>query len=173
MGSRVRWMIGTALFCVLASGLSYLEFLLPINAAVPIPGFKLGLSNAIVLFLLHRDRRQAFAVLLGKTALTALLFGGATSFVFSLCGALLSFFGMLALDFLLAEHITDLSLSCAGGVLHNLGQLCAAIAFMGGKALLPYATPLMLAGLCCGAVIGLFLNTFSERMNGVLAKLRF
>ena len=173
MQSRVRWLSGTALFCVLAMGLSYLEFLLPLGAVIPIPGFKLGLSNAIIVFLLHRDRRQAFAVLLGKVALTALLFGGAMSFVFSLFGGLLSFFGMLALDLLLGARITDLSLSCAGGVLHNVGQLCAAILFMGGKVLLPYATPLMLAGLFCGAVIGLFLNTFSERMTHALAKLRF
>ncbi len=169
MSLRVRRLTQTALFAVAALALSYLELLLP-TVLLPLPGAKLGLANLVTAFLVFRDRRQAFAVLMLRLVLNALLFGGAVSLAFSASGGVLSFIVMALCSRLLGERMSYLGLCCAGGVFHNIGQLCAAAVIFGSRAALAYATPLMLSGVVCGAVIGILLNLFSERIGEALAK---
>ena len=83
-GKRLAFL---GVFLALAMIFSYLEHLLPIP--MPIPGFKLGLCNVIVLFVAYRMGLFDGAVLsLARVLLSALLFGNPTGFFFSLFGAL-------------------------------------------------------------------------------------
>lgn len=168
MSSRVRYLCRTALFALVALALSYIEFLLP--PVLPLPGVKLGLANLVTAYLIRRDKRQAATVSALRLALNALLFGSVTALFFSVCGAVLSFAVMALLDCLFSDRMTHLGLCAAGGVMHNVGQLCAAALLFGVRAALSYATPLMLAGLVCGIIIGAVLNLFSERITTVLVK---
>ncbi|MBR0277642.1 MAG: Gx transporter family protein, partial [Clostridia bacterium] len=59
---------------------------------VPIPGIKLGLANVITLITLVRfGRRDAFAVLALRIALSSILTGTAAGFIYSASGGILSF----------------------------------------------------------------------------------
>lgn len=77
--------------------LSYIEALLPpIYSAVP--GIKLGLANIAVIFALYSiDGKSAALISVIRVALSALLFGTVTSFIYSACGAILSLTVMLLL----------------------------------------------------------------------------
>ncbi|MDR0896548.1 MAG: Gx transporter family protein, partial [Oscillospiraceae bacterium] len=62
--------------------LGYVERLLPLPGAVP--GMKLGLSNAVLLFALYMlGTRDAIALMLAKVVLSGLLFGGPSAMAFS------------------------------------------------------------------------------------------
>lgn len=75
----------------LAIVLSLAERLFPLDAIVPVPGVKLGLANVVTLFALTRlSVRDAVAILLCRVALSSLLMGSVTAFLFSLFGGLLA-----------------------------------------------------------------------------------
>ena len=77
----------TAAFTAAAILLGYVESLFPPIAA----GVKLGLANTVVITVLYtQNPRQAWTVAIMKAVLCAVLFGNASSFVYSLAGAVIS-----------------------------------------------------------------------------------
>ena len=86
------------LLTALAVVLSLVERLFPLDAVVPVPGVKLGLANVVTLFALTRvSARDALAVVVCRVAVSSLLMGSVTAFLFSLFGGLLSLAAMWAL----------------------------------------------------------------------------
>ena len=70
--------------------LSYVERMLAIPMIVP--GMKLGLANVAVLIALYiLDNKTAFSISILRILISALLFTGFASFLYSASGALLSF----------------------------------------------------------------------------------
>lgn len=83
----------TAAAAALALVLGYVETLIPLN--LPMPGVKIGLSNLAVLFALYRvNKKSAFAVTCIKVIVSALLFSGVQSIIYSAAGGFLSLFVM-------------------------------------------------------------------------------
>ena len=79
------------LLTALAVVLSLVERLFPLDAVVPVPGVKLGLANVVTLFALTRvSARDALAVVVCRVAISSLLMGSVTAFLFSLFGGLLA-----------------------------------------------------------------------------------
>ncbi len=71
--------------------LSLVERMFPLDAIVPVPGVKLGLANVVTLFALTRlSARDAFAIVVTRVAISSLLMGSVSAFLFSLFGGLLS-----------------------------------------------------------------------------------
>ena len=171
MRSPVKAAAQTAVFIAAALILSYLEAILPLNVFLPVPGFKLGLSNIIVLFLIHINKKQAMVVMLLKVLLSSILFGTAISFFFSISGGILSFCAMTVADFAFKERVTDVGLSAIGGVFHNLGQLCASGVVIGWRAAYSYLSALIISGVISGIFCGLVLNAFSERIKTAVLKI--
>ena len=63
---------------------SYLETLLPVGQLLSLPGFRVGLANVIVTFVLFElSAWDAAGIAAVKTLLSAVLFGGSVSFAFS------------------------------------------------------------------------------------------
>lgn len=160
---KVKTVARMAMMTSLAVLLGYVESIFP--PPVAIPGIKLGLANVIIITVLYIcGAKQAWTVALLKVALCGVLFGTATSFVYSLCGAALSLVIMM-----LAKRTNLFSVvgvSSLGGIFHNLGQLVCAYFFIGKGALL-HIPMLCLCGALCGVLTGLAAQIIIKRGRGI------
>ncbi|MGI6029902.1 MAG: Gx transporter family protein [Eubacteriales bacterium] len=130
---------------------SYVESFLILP--VPVPGIKLGLANIVTLLALFTlPLGGALTISLLRVLLAALLFGRTGSLIFSLSGCLLSFAGMALAR--RSQLFSLLGVSILGGLLHNVGQLCAAAWVIHNAALLYYLPVLLAAGGLCGLLTG-------------------
>lgn len=143
------------LLTALALCAGYLEALVPLPVSVP--GIKLGLGNAVVLFALVRmGARPALFVMLAKVFCSMLLFSTPQMLAFSLGGGLLSWAVMAAAVRL--DAFSEVGVSVLGGVAHNAGQLIVVAALLSPQVAIVNAPVLAVAGVVCGAVIGLILH---------------
>ena len=133
----------------------YVEMLVPLPVAVP--GVKLGLGNAIVLFALERlDARGAFALMLVKVAGSAILFGNPQVFAFSLAGGVLSW-AVMALA-VRSRAFSVVAVSVLGGISHDAGQLAMVALLLTPQVALASAPVLAVAGTVCGLVVGILVR---------------
>lgn len=140
----------------LAIVLSLAERLLPLDAIVPVPGVKLGLANVVTLFALTRlSVRDAVAILLCRVALSSLLMGSVTAFLFSLFGGLLALAVMGLLLRAEGKFCSVLGVSVAGAAAHNIGQIIAAVIWMKTGAVVAYLPLLLVMSVPLGLVTGL------------------
>ena len=135
--------------------LSLVESALPLQAVVPLPGVKLGLSNVVALFAVYRlGARPALSISLCRVVLLFLLSGSVTSLLMSLCGALLSLGGMLAARRLAGRSLSVLGVSVVGAACHGAGQILCAMFLTGGTLVFYYLPTLLLSAVPCGLLIG-------------------
>ncbi len=141
------------LLSALAMVLSYIEMLLP-PIVTAIPGIKVGLPNIVIVFLLYKlSFKDAFLVSLIRIFIVSLLFGNIMTLSYSLAGGIIS----ILLMFLLKKTnlFSTVGVSIAGGVAHNVGQICVAIFITNTLQIGYYMIPLFISGTIAGAVIGL------------------
>ena len=152
--------------------LSYVEVLLPAGLFIPIPGFKLGLANIIVILCFFGESPSgAFIVSMARVLISALLFGTISSFAFSFFGAALSFISILVFSAILKDNLSFIGLSVISAVFHNVGQFICSLFYVGSLTAFSYLPALMISGLICGAVTGVILcalprKVFFERNFG-------
>lgn len=159
---KTRELARLALLCAAAMILSYLESLVPLP--IPVPGVKLGLANLAVVFAFYRlGTREAAAVSLVRVVTIAVLFGSVLSLAYSLAGAALSLASMALLK--KTDLFSPWSVSVAGGVMHNVGQLLAARILLETDLFLYYLPALALSGVVCGAAIGLAAAVLIRRVR--------
>lgn len=148
-----------AAFLILALGLSYLEALFPLGAIIPIPGFKLGLANVVVMLVLWRiSVADAAIVSLLRVTVMGMLFGTPMSFLFSFCGALLSFAVLVLLRKTASGRISFIGVSVLSASAHNMGQLLCAGIFFGFGVVSSYLPFLLVASTVFGALSGAVIN---------------
>lgn len=156
----------TALFVTISVLLGYIEGLFP--PVVPVPGIKVGLANVVVMLMLYSgSAKSAWTVAILKAILCSLLFGTATSLMYSMCGAVISL-GIMVL----AKNVKLFSMtgvSSIGGIFHNLGQLVCAYFFVGKGAIL-YIPVLCISGAVCGALIGIAAEFILRRGGNLFGK---
>lgn len=146
----------------LALVFSYLEHLLPLP--LPIPGFKLGLCNVVVLFAAYALGLWEGAILsLVRVSVSALLFGNITSFLFSLFGAILSFLAIVFAKKVLKSGVSFIGTSVLSAAAFNVGQILAAALLYAGLSVFGYLPLLLIASAVFGALVGLLLNLVSSR----------
>ncbi len=156
-------------FLAIMTAVSLIMFLLEalIPLPVPLPGVKLGLSNIIsVCILFLHGRRAAFAVLLLRISLGALITGQLGGLVYSLCGGLLS----LSVLCLLRPVLSNSQLWIAGvlgGALHNIGQIGAAMVITQTPAIIVYLPILLLCGMTAGLFTGLCAQFLYHRLHKI------
>ncbi len=120
----------------------------------PIPGIKLGLANVVTVCAVYRlSAKEASLILLSRILIAGLFSGNGMAMIFSLSGGALCIIGMLILRKLISEENMWLA-SAAGAMLHNTGQLIAAIAVTRTLAVLWYAPFLLLSGCLAGVFTG-------------------
>ena len=135
--------------------LGYIEYILPITTAIP--GVKLGLSNTVLIYGVYAFTPQIVLLLmLVKTLISGLLFGGVSAMMYALAGGLLSVGGMLLLRKL--PGIGVVGVSVVGAVLHNIGQVILAMWIFQTNKLLYYMAVLILAAVIMGCTTGIVAN---------------
>lgn len=153
------------LMTALAMIFSYIESLVPIP--IPVPGVKLGLANmAIMIVMFTIGTREAVFVDFIRVVLTSMLFGNFNSFIFSISGAVLSIVVMAVLKH--TGKFSEVGISVTGGVMHNIGQIIAAIIIMDTSAIILYLPVLMISGVVTGIVIGIVASIIVKRVNRVV-----
>lgn len=154
-----------ALMVALAMILSYVESLVPPFVAVP--GVKIGLANIAVVFALYKlGWREAVAISIVRVCAVAMLFGSAASLFYSLAGAALSLLGMVLLR--KTGVFSQIAVSVAGGVLHNIGQIAMACILLETDVLKYYLPFLIVSGVIAGVVIGLIASIMVRRIDVAL-----
>ena len=128
----------------LAMIFSYVEVLIPINLGVP--GIKLGIANLVVVVgLFFLPAGEVLMISVARILLMGYLFGNGMSILYSLAGGLL-------------KHIKGFSItgvSIAGGVTHNVAQICVAALVVQNRKLFYYLPALLVAGVITGMLIGI------------------
>lgn len=145
--------------------LNYLESLVFALIPLPIPGCKLGVSNAVLLYLIgRREIKSAYLLAILRSLFHFLLFGGALGAAFSLCGGLFSVTAMALTSSLTDRGYSFISISLFGSVCFQIGQMLPAVILydFGVLYLLPW---LLLAGLIAGGVLGILQNLLFERIK--------
>ena len=159
-----------AMLCVLAMMLSYLEAILPLNLLLPIPGFRLGLANVIIVavFCLFKPI-DAFAVLSVRILLMGLLFGSPTSLYFSAMGGVFSFAVLVLAKYLCKKcSLIGVSILCAAA--HNTGQVIAAVTIFDAALITTYLPALLLASAVYGGIVGVLLNLLLPRLQKTVTR---
>ena len=151
-----------ALTTAIALVLSFVESQIP--AFVAVPGVKMGLANIAIVYALYRlGWKEAAIISLIRVVLVSLLFGSAASFLYSLAGAVLSLLGMALLK--KTGKFTEIVVSVAGGILHNIGQIAMASIILETDALRYYLPFLLVSGILAGVVIGLISGILIRRIH--------
>lgn len=138
----------------LAIVFGYIEHIVPLP--VGIYGLKLGLANLVVVVMLYTTNwYTALSINLIRIFISFLLFGSATSLIYSVCGGLLSFFAMLLIKSLMPFKVSAVGVSICGAVAHNVGQICAAAILLDELRIAFYLPVLIIVGALTGTLIGL------------------
>jgi heptaprenyl diphosphate synthase len=144
--------------------LSYVEAQIPAFFAVP--GMKLGLTNVVVLFALyHMGEKSALAVNLLRIFLVALLFGNGMSLAYSVAGGLLS--GLVMILLKKTGKFRIVTVSVAGSVSHNIGQILVAMALLGTTSIAWYLLVLWFTGIASGLLIGFVGGELCRRLENI------
>lgn len=134
----------SALLVALAMILSYVEVLIPFNFGIP--GIKLGLANLVVVVALYLlNARQALMISVVRILLVSFTFGNMAALLYSITGGLLSFAVMVLCRRI--KGLSTMSVSVAGGISHNIGQILVAVFVVKNLNLLFYLPVLMIAGI--------------------------
>lgn len=146
----------------LLTGLSLVLFVIEMQVPppLPLPGVKIGLANVVTVYAVFRFcPGEALMILLARIFLAAVFAGQAASLLYSLAGGLLCLAGMFCLKQLVPLSRLWLC-SLIGAVLHNTGQLAAAVFLLGTPSVLAYFPILALTG----AAAGLFTGILAQQM---------
>ena len=141
---------------------SFIESQIPPLAAVP--GVKIGLANIVTVVLLYSlGAKEAGGVSLIRVILSSLLFGSFVSLIYSISGAVVSFFAMLLMK--KTDKFSIVGVSVVGGVLHNAAQIAAACLVMENAAIAFWIIPLIVSGTLAGIAIGIAAGILTVRMK--------
>ena len=150
--NNIRRMAVYAMLIALAMIFSYVESQVPPFFAVP--GMKLGLTNIVVVTALYKlGNGSAMLINVLRIVLVSLLFGGVMSMLYSLAGGMLSAVVMILLK--KTKLFRMVTVSIAGGVAHNIGQILVAMFAMNTVSIVWYLAVLWVSGMVSGALIGL------------------
>lgn len=160
---KTKNLVLTALLTALALVAFTIEAAIP--PLTPIYGIKLGIANVFTLFALYAlGTRQAAAVMFLRIILGSIFAGQAVSFIYSLAGGVLSFVLMVLLKrFFPLKQVWILSALSA--VMHNVGQLLAAIFITGTLQIAYYLPVLIVSGIIAGTLTGLCVQLVLIRLK--------
>ena len=110
-------------------------------------------------------KRDSFLLIWLRLILTTLLGGTVSTFLYSMSGSLLSYFGMLLVKQLGPKRVSIIGISAAGGFLHNVGQLVTASWIAQSWSVMLYLPVLAFFGILSGIAIGIAANYLLQRVD--------
>lgn len=160
--NRMKKTAYMGIFLALALICSYIETLIPFN--IGIPGIKLGLTNIVVVWALYLlGAKEAFLISVLRIILSGMMFGNVFSIAYSLAGGVLSFLIMFIIK--KTNKFKCISVSIAGGIFHNIGQLCIAAFIVQNASVFYYIPVLFVAGAITGLIIGVISSELILRVK--------
>lgn len=161
----VKRMTVFGLLIALAFVLSYLESLIPIAAVgFFVPGMKIGLANIVVMVALYTlGYKDALILSVVRVILVGFTFGNVVSMWYSLAGSLMSFVMMAILK--KTDLFSMVPVSIAGGIFHNVGQVCIAMMILETGGVWAYMPMLFVSGVITGFFIGLLGGEVARRIK--------
>lgn len=158
---RLKTLTTLAFLLSLEIILSYLEGFLPTF----LPGVKLGLANAITLFLLALGYfKESFFLLLTRVFVVSFLRGTFLSYPFymSLASALTSYSVMLLLSGT-KQRVSYVSISLISGFVHSLTQMVVMASLLSSVLIFAYFPLLLLLSLTASFLTGLLVETLLKK----------
>lgn len=163
--SRLQKIIFISLLVAQGVVIGLIENMIPYPFAFA-PGAKLGLANLItIIALFTMPKRDSFLLIWLRLILTTLLGGTVSTFLYSMSGSLLSYFGMLLVKQLGPKRVSIIGISAAGGFLHNVGQLVTASWIAQSWRVMLYLPVLAFFGILSGIAIGIAANYLLQRVD--------
>jgi len=107
---------------------------------------------------------NVFTILLCRIILGAVFTGRPVAFIYSITGGLLAFIAMVIMKWFVSERQIWVCGS-VGAVLHNIGQILAAMVITGTPAIAAYLPVLTVAGIFTGVLTGLIAQFTLERLR--------
>ena len=152
-------LLALALIC------SYVEVLIPFS--IGIPGIKLGLANIVIVFALYMmGAKDAYLLSIARILISGFMFGNVMAIAYSLAGGMLS---LTVMTFLKKTNLlSSISVSIAGGIAHNIGQIVIATFIVSNYSVMYYMPVLMIAGFITGALIGIVAQEVFLRVGNQL-----
>lgn len=161
--SKVRRLTELALLTAAALIIFTVELQIPYP--FPIPGIKPGFANIITVYAVYHYRPHEAAAVAGvRIVLGAVFTGNFTALLYSAAGTALCLLGMLPLRKVIDEDRLWMT-SVIGAVLHNTGQMAAALLLMQTPQLLLYYPFLIVSGCIAGAFTGLCAQFVTKRLR--------
>lgn len=155
----------TELSLLTAAALIIFIIELRIPNIVNIPGVKLGLANIITVYAVYRfSAKETLMIVVTRVILGSLFGGNVSVIIYSLSGAILCLFGMILLKKIIPLRYIWLG-SIIGAILHNTGQMGAALIMMRTPAVLAYYPPLIISGCIAGTFTGLCAGYVLKRIK--------
>ena len=152
-----------SMFLALALVCSYVETLIPFP--IGIPGVKLGLTNIIVILVLYCiGEKEAILISILRILLSGFMFGNAFAIIYSLAGGILSFILMMLMK--RTKKFSVITVSIAGGISHNIGQMLLASFLIESYYIVSYLPVLLISGTITGFLIGVLGQEIIIRMKG-------
>lgn len=153
----------------LAFVLSFVETLIPISLGIP--GVKLGLANLVTMVGLYTiGTKGTVVVSLIRILLVGFTFSNLFAVFYSLGGFVLSILIMILCK--KYKWLGTIGISIAGGVAHNIGQICVAAYVVRQAGVFYYLPMLLIAGTAAGLVIGILGNMIIDRIGTYLRKMQ-
>lgn len=144
---------------------SYVEVLIPFS--IGIPGIKLGLANIVVVFALYTiGTKEAYVISIARILISGFMFGNVMAIAYSFAGGMLS----LTIMWLLKKTnlLSCISVSIAGGIAHNIGQIVIATFIVSNYSVMYYIPVLMVAGFITGTLIGIVSQEVFIRIKSLI-----
>lgn len=131
----------------------------------PVPGIKLGLANIITVYAVYRYRAAEVCMVVGVRIVLGTVFcGNLMALLYSACGSFLCLSGMLVLRHVIDERHLWIA-SVFGALLHNTGQMAAALLVTKTPSLLLYFPFLAVSGCLAGLFTGLCVQLLLPRLK--------
>ena len=160
---NIRRLTELALLSAVALIIFVIELRIP--NPFPIPGVKLGLANIVTVYAVFRYRPSETAMIVTVRLLLGAMFSGNPSaLLYSAAGAITCLCGMLLLRRILPEKQIWLC-SVIGAMLHNIGQITAAVIIMQSFGVVAYLPILLVTGSLAGAFTGVCAQLLLNRIK--------
>ncbi len=153
-----------ALLCAIGLTLGFFES--TVFAFAVIPGGKIGLANIVtmVAFCLF-SFGNALGFGLVRSLLSALLYGGMTSFFYSGAGTFLSLLFMYLTKKILKNRVSEVGISVVGALFFNIGQLTVCALVLNSIDVFRYFPALGIISSLAGAVTGTISKQLFKYIN--------
>jgi heptaprenyl diphosphate synthase len=133
----------------LSLALSVMETMILPFSVIPIPGFRIGFSNIVILVSIYLlGAFPSIAIILVRTAAVFAFGGNLTAFFFSLTGGLCAVIVMLILRN--TKQFSFFGLSAGGAAAHAVGQIGAAMIMTGTWEIIGYLPLLVWISIAAG-----------------------